>query len=414
MLDKMLKNLLPATTELSKRWLQLLLVLVILGFGAGIAALLRYTRQAPAKVEQVNLSPLVKVQAVHQQDIQMIVRGYGTVQPKVQAEVVPQVPGKVVQINDNFRIGGFVPAGQALVIIDPRDYELAAQSAEAEVARAEVDLELEMAEAEVARQEWQQLNPAQQPPSALVFREPQIRQARTKLQAAGAQLATAKLNLERTVISLPFDGKVISQTVDLGQYVTVGQPIGKLYSIEAVEIEVPLADSELAWFNVPANPVSVNGGDPTNTGSEVELRANFAGGEHSWQGRVVRTTGQVDTASRLVSVVVEVHEPFKDADGRLPLVPGMFVELLIKGKMLNKAIAVPRYAVHNGNQVWVVRQGRLNIQELRIVREDRDYAYVLSGVEDGEIIVLSSLDMVTNGMQVRTQQTEGLPEEQSR
>lgn len=389
--------------KITKRLKQILLILIILITAFAIAALLFFTRKAPAKEEKKVVTPLVRVQKVYQQDIQMVVHGYGTVQPKVQAEVVPQVSGKVVVINPNFKDGGFIEGGEALITIDPRDYELAVQRAQADVARAEVELDIERAEAEVSRQEWEQLNPGTEPPSPLVVREPQIRQAQTRLEAAKATLATAELNLERTKVTLPFDGRVVSETVDLGQYVTIGQSIGKVYSVEAVEIEVPLEDRELAWFDVPANPVSINGGDSIKTGSIAEVSAHFAGGNHIWQGRVVRTTGEIDKTSRLVSVVIEVPEPFKEANGRPPLVPGMFVEVIIKGKILENAISVPRHAIHNGKQVWVVLDGRLHIEELQIVRQDKDYIYTVSGIEDGTVIVVSPLDIVTNRMKIRTE-----------
>ncbi|MEE9370340.1 MAG: efflux RND transporter periplasmic adaptor subunit [Sedimentisphaerales bacterium] len=401
--SKMPYKLAGTVQTMPKTKLQILLVLVILAIAAAIAALLIHTRKAPAKEEKKIVAPLVKVQTVHQQDIQMVVQGYGTVQPKVQAEVVPQVSGKVVAINPDFKDGGFIEASEALITIDPRDYELAVQQAQAEVARAEVELDIERAEAKVSRQEWEQLNPGTDPPSPLVVRKPQIRQARTKLEAAKAVLATAELNLERTGVSLPFDGRVVSETVDLGQYVSSGQSIGKIYGIEAVEIEVPLEDRELAWFDVPANPVSINGGNSVKTGSTVEVRSHFAGASHTWQGRVVRTTGEIDKTSQLVSVVVEVSEPFKAANGRPPLVPGMFVEVIIKGKILENAISVPRHAIHNGNQVWVVLDGRLHIEELQIVRQDKDYIYTVSGIEDGAVIVVSPLDIVTNRMKIRTE-----------
>jgi multidrug efflux system membrane fusion protein len=390
-----------AVVVMPKRKLQVVLVLVILATGVGIAAVLKYTRKPPAKTEKKALAPLVNVLTVSQQDIEMVVQGYGTVQPKVQAEVVPQVSGKVVAISDNFRNGGFIKAGEALITIDPRDYELAVQRAQADVASAEVALDLEKAEAAVARQEWEDLNPGAEPPSPLVLREPQVRQVQTRLEAAKAQLATAELNLERTKVSLPFDGRVVTETVDMGQYAIAAQTIGKVYGIEAVEIEVPLEDWELGWFDIPANPVSLNGDGSGKRGSKVEVRAEFAGGAHTWEGHVVRTTGEIDRMSRMVSVVVEVPEPFKGANGRPPLVPGMFVELLIKGKILKGAVQVPRYAVHNGNQVWVLSEDRLRIRQVQIARQDNEYAYVVAGLEDGAAVVTSALDTVTNGMLVR-------------
>ncbi len=388
--------------RIPKKQLQVILALAILTVGISIALLLKFSRKAPARVEKVAVAPLVKVQTVRQQDVQMIVRGYGTVQPKAEAQVVPQVSGKVVDISPDFKNGGFIKAGQSLIIVDPCDYELNVQRAQAQVAQAQVNLELEQAEADVARHEWEQLNPGKEPASLLVIRQPQVRQAQTMLQAAKAELATARLNLERTKVSLPFDGRVVAETVDLGQYVMAGQSIGKVYGIDAVEIEVPLEDWELAWFDIPGRSASQSGA-ASRYGAEAEVRAQFAGGNHSWNGYVVRTTGEIDKTSRLVSVVVEVPEPFQTADSRPPLVPGMFVEVFIKGRTLKKAIPVARAVVRTGNKIWVLNDGRLHIKELRIARQDSDWAYVVQGLADGTVIVTSSLDVVTEGMTVRTE-----------
>lgn len=160
---------------------------------------------------------------------------------------------------------------------------------------------------------------------------------------------------------------------------------------------MPLEDKELAWFDVP------DGRDSSSESVEAEVKANFAGAEQSWTGYVKRTTGQVDKTSRLISVVIEVLEPFDTSGGRNPLLPGMFVEVSIKGKVLKNAAAVPRNAIRNSNEIWLVNDGRLHIQPLEIVRADKDFAYAVSGVDDGAIIVLSSLDIATEGMKVRVQ-----------
>ena len=165
---------------------------------------------------------------------------------------------------------------------------------------------------------------------------------------------------------------------------------------------MPLEDDELAWFDVFSHSVFADG-DPNPKGrTPVEVRADFAGATHTWQGHVIRTTGQVDKMSRMVFVVVEVSEPFKVSDGRPPLLPGVFAEVLIQGKTLRNAVAVPRDAVHEGNHVWLVNDGRLHIQSLNVVRADKDFAYVVSDVNDGASVVVSSLDAIVDGMQVRT------------
>ncbi len=136
------------------RLVHVLLALVILGAGIGGMLLLKHLRKAPVKIDRKIAAPLVEVEKVLKRDIEMLIYGYGTVQAKVESEVVPQVSGKVVEVSENFKDGGFITAGEVLIKIDPRDYELSVQRAQAQVAEAQVSLELELAEAEVSRQEW--------------------------------------------------------------------------------------------------------------------------------------------------------------------------------------------------------------------------------------------------------------------
>ena len=387
--------------------LQMRLAVGICLVGVLLTFVLVKLRKPPQRTEQENVAPLVKVRELNVRDIQMVVSGYGTVTPKVQVEIVPQVSGKVVSVNPQFKSGGFIRADEQLLKIDPRDYELAVRQAEAVVAEAEVAMDLEEAEAQVARKEWEQLHPNTEPASPLVLRRPQIRQAEAKLESAKAQLESAKLNLERTRLSLPFDVRIISETVDLGQYVVVGGNLGTAYGIDAVEIELPLEDRDLAWFDIPDGMVSFNGGRLSSKAVTAQVKADFAGANHTWQGYVTRTTGQVDKTSRLISVVIEVEQPFNISNGRPALLPGIFVEVFIKGNVLKNAVAVPRDAIHNGNEVWIVKEGRLHIQTLEIVRTDKNFAYVTSDIESGTMIVTSSLDVVTEGMSVRIKkQTE--------
>jgi RND family efflux transporter MFP subunit len=395
-----------STGKKPSKLLHLLLVVVFLAAGVMIARTLIKSKKPPEKVEQKPPAPLVEVQRLNVRDIQMVVRGFGTVMPNVQVEIVPQVSGKAVFVHRHFKPGGFIKAGERLLEIDPRDYELAVQQALALVADARVQLDLQKAEGQVARTEWKQLHPDTEPRSPLVFREPQIRQAEARLKSAQAQLATAKLNLERTQLSLAVDAVIMDERVDLGQFVGTGQSIGTAYGIELVEIEMPLEDWELAWFDIPGNPISPNGGGPCKDKGIAEVSCEFAGGRHTWTGYISRTTGQVDRASRLVSVVVEVPDPFKNS-AKPPLLPGMFVDVSIRGKILERAVAVPRDILHNGNEAWVVEDNHLYVRPLTIVRMDQGFAYATSGLDDGANVVVSALDIAVDGMAVRTQSDDG-------
>jgi len=376
---------------------------LIVALGALGAHVLIKLKKPPARKDPNELAPLVETVELSRADIQMVVRGHGTVSPEIKVDLVPEVAGKVVHVHPHLKVGGFIEAGQKMLQIDPRDYELAVQQAEAAVAEAQVRLDTEKAEALVARKEWQELHPGTEPNSPLVLRIPQIRRAEAALASAKAQLAMAELKLERTALSLPFDALIAEERVDLGQFVVAGQPVGLAYGIDSVEIELPLEDKELAWFDVFEKGGSSDGMDGSAGHTKALVKAEFAGAEHTWDGRVVRTTGQVDRLSRMVSVVIEVSNPFETTSGRPPLLPGAFVEVLIRGKTIRGAFAVPRDAIRQGNKVWLFDNGRLRIRDLHIVRADEDYAYVTSGLEDGARVITSSLDTVLDDMTVRVQ-----------
>jgi len=378
----------------------LTILIIILGI-AGALIFYKFKKQ-PEQEEQAMKIPLVKVEKVNIRDIPMIIQGYGTVTPKVEVDIIPEVSGKVVYMHPELKVGGLIRANEKILQIDPRDYELAVMQAEAAVADAVVMLDKEKAEALVAQKEWQQIHGDAQPTSTLVLREPQIRKAEATLDSAKAQLATAELRLERTILSLDFDILITSENVDISQYVVTGQSLAKAYGTEAVEIVVPLEDNELAWFDVFDN--SILGSDKSNSNKTIAtVKANFAGTQQIWNGYVVRTTGQVDRTSRMISIVVEVPEPFKVTEGKAPLLPGIFAEVSIQGKTLHNAIAIPRDAIRQGNQVWVVNGDHLNIKTLQIVRSDKDYAYVASGIDDQVDVIISSLDVAIDGMEIRTE-----------
>jgi RND family efflux transporter MFP subunit len=384
---------------------QVLVVVVVLAVGMVVSKGLIMSKKKPKKTPPPVLAPLVNAISVKLESTQISVSGLGTVKPKTEVKIVPQVAGVIVKCHRDFANGGFFKANEPLVTIDQRDYQFAVESAEATVAREQVKLEQERAEAKVAQSEWDQLHPGTKPDSPLVLRKPQIAQAQAELHAAQATLDMANLNLKRTVLSVPFDGRITEESIDIGQYLTIGQPIATVYSTEVVEIVVPLPDRDLAWFDVPDRPNHI---DPNNYEANLPIanvKADFAGAVWNWQGRVVRTHGRIDPLTREVYVVVEVKDPFETAGGQPPLTPGMFVRIEIKGKKLASVVRLPRHTVHNGNQVWIAKNNTLNIREVTIDRTDSEYAYITSGIAGGELIVTSPIDAVTEGMAIRTEIT---------
>ena len=377
---------------MSTQTLKGLLPLLVLIVGAATAAFIISAREAPGRIERLSLGPLVEVIPAQLTDVPVVVNGHGEVVPKVAVDVVPQVVGQVVKVHRSLVAGGFFRANDTLVVIDPRDYELALERAQASVARAQVSLQREQAEAMVAREEWDELHPDEAAPG-LVVREPQIRQAEAELAAANADLSAARLNLERTHVSLPFDGVVVSESVDVGQFVGSANRLARVYGTDMVEVRVPLDSRELAWFDVPSR----KGGD----GSRAEVSVDFGGVRSMWEGRVTRMEAQVDQTSRMVHVVVEVEDPYDSSEGHPALLPGTFVDVQIFGHTLENVAPIPRFAIREGGQIWVFEDGKLAIRRVQVLRSDRHQTLVASGLDVGDLVIVSSLDAVTDGMAVR-------------
>ena len=186
---------------------------------------------------------------------------------------------------------------------------------------------------------------------------------------------------------------MVSESVDVGQFVGSANRLARVYGTAFVDVRVPLESRELAWFDVPSR----NGG----AGPRADVSVDFGGTRSTWEGRVTRMEAQVDQASRMVHVVVEIEDPYAASENRPALLPGTFVDVQIFGRTLEGVVPVPRFAVHEGGQVWVFDDGKLVIRRVHVLRSDRHQTLVASGIDADELVIVSSLDAVTEGMAVR-------------
>jgi RND family efflux transporter MFP subunit len=326
------------------------------------------------------------------------------VSPRTESAIVPEVSGRLLWVSPNFVSGGFFEKGDVLLKIDSHDYQQAVVRARSELANAKLRLAQEEAEHKVAHNEWEDLGKGEATP--LTLREPQLENAEASVAAAEANVVTAERNLDRTQIRAPYAGRVRQKSVDVGQFVTVGSPVGIIYAIDYAEIRLPLPDSDLAYIDLP---LVYRGQKASQKGPRVVLRANFAGEAHEWEGRIVRTEGEIDSMSRMVHAVVQVTDPYgrgEDPD-RPPLAAGLFVEAEIEGHEVEGAVVLPRAALRGESQVLVVdNDDRLRFRDIDLLRVTREEIIVGKGLAVGERVCLSPLEAVTDGMRVRTESPE--------
>jgi len=388
---------------------KLLLPLAILGVGVVGVVLLVATRQAPETRKPPEAAPLVRVVEVRPEDWRYVVRTQGTVAPRTQSELIAQVSGEVVWVSPDLVSGGFFDAGDPLVRIDRGDTEVARQTARAVVARTRSEFDRALTERGRQRKLEAEGVASQ---ARIDDAENAYRVAEASLAEARARLALTERDLARTELHAPFEGRVRSESVDVGQVANAGQRIATLYAVDWAEVRLPIPDRELHFVEIPLGAQARDENGREAAGPEVRLHAEFAGRAHTWTGRVVRTEGEIDPRSRMVNVVARVEDPYNRhaASDRPPLAVGLFVEAEILGRTASGVSVLPRAALRPGDPmdpdapdaVYVVdAEGRLRIRTVEVLRSERERVVIAAGLAPGERVAISPLPFVVDGMSVR-------------
>lgn len=389
--------------------LKVLIPLMIVAAGVYAAWRMIETRPAVETAVPEKIVPLVRVVEVQPENIRLSIHSQGTVTARTVTELIPEVSGKVIDASDSLAAGGFFEKDEVLLQIDDKDYLLAWERAKAEWAQADLRLKQEEAEAEVAKREWADLGD-EETTSALVLREPQVAQARAALAAAEAAMEQAERDVGRTQIQAPFDGRVRQESVDVGQYVSRGASLAQLYSVDIAEVRLPLSNEDLAYVNIP---LSFRDEEETGAGGpEVLLKALWAGREYVWKGEIVRTEGEIDPNTRMIYAVAQVEDPYAHGDdpSRPPLAVGMFVEAEILGKRKPGVVVLPRAAIRESATVFVIDEdNKLRFRPVEIFRQERERVLVESGLKEGELVCISPMETVVDGMEVQVSRPEAEP-----
>lgn len=334
------------------------------------------------------LAPKVKAVIVKPGQQQIVVYAQGTVEPKREIAMATQVAGQVISVSESFVDGGFFRQGDTLLQLDSRDYQIEAVRAKSRIAEAEQILAMEQGRALQAKREWRDLGNVAG--NALFLREPQLKAVRAALEAAKADLDQVNINLERTTIVAPFDGRIREAQVNVGQYLTVGMKVAQIFASDTAQVRLPLTASQTGLLNLPLQPNQA-------IRLPVKLSATFSGESYQWQGNISRTDASIDTRSRVIYGIVEVDKPF---ESNPPLVIGLFVNAEILGRTFDGVVVIPRMALYEKDNVLIVgADQQLKIQPVRVLQDRGDMAFI-SGVKMGEIVLVDRPGYVVEGMKI--------------
>jgi RND family efflux transporter MFP subunit len=354
------------------------------------------TRKNPAR----ETAMLVDVQPAQQGNFSPLIEVIGQVMPAQEILLRPRVGGEVLEQSDSFTPGHRVSKGDVLLKIDPADYQTAVQQRQAELQQAQADLELEKGRQAVAQQEFELLgDEIDVGDQALVLRQPQLEQARAQVAAARAALRKAQLDLERTTVRAPFDAQILSRDVAPGSQVGTGETLGHLVGIREYWVEATVPLNKLAWLDF-SNPADQGG-------AAVTLRHDTAWQEgQTRQGRLQQLVGELDDNARMARVLITVDDPLSltGDPNQPPLILGSLVQAAIEGRELKNVIRLERDFIRRNDTVWVMQDRKLDIREVDIAFQDRQYAYLRAGLEEGDQVITNNLASVVKGAKLRLEE----------
>lgn len=431
----------------------------ILIVGLGIGGLLVFG-QKPAKQEKPAADiPKAIVEVVSAESFDGIfhIEVDGVAVPLRQVQSSARVAGLITMKSDQCRGGMYVDAGDVLIEIDRTDYELEEERLQVQLEQANenlaevaVDLEniqhlIELAQEDAKLQqrnlqrkrdllgrgastdaaidEALKLELSSRNALRTLQNQQKTHEQRQKTLAAARKLATTQLkraesDLTRTTVAAPVSGTIVQADVEQGDYVKVGDPLFRTNDTDDMEVSCQLRVEELYWIWMQAGTFSPGTINPDEAVFEVpptpvDVVFEFKGIEYLWKGELSRYEGTgLDPSTRTIPCRVLVKEPTDvqiaggGARGLVSpptLFSGMYVKVRVPVDPPIPLVAVPNTAVQPGGDIWLVRDGALDIEDVTVARMNGDSALLLpsqNGPQPGESVVVSPMAGPTQGMEV--------------
>lgn len=380
----------------------------ILLAGVAITTLIFSTEpEAETEGATVQTAMLVDVTEVEEGTFEPVIVATGTVQPVEDVLLSPLVSGQIIKRDPAFTPGGFVKKNEVLLQIDPSDYRNTLDLRKSELMQSQTTLDTEMGRQQIASQDLQLIvddslfgsNPLSEEERQLVLRKPQLSAVKATIEASKASMKQAQLNLERTTIRAPFDAHILTQNVTTGSQVSQGDNLGRIVGTDYYWVNATVPVSKLQWLKFPQ--------DNSEKGSPVRIENSTTWPKGTFrQGYLDRQIGALDGQTRLARVLVRVEDPLAQNDttkNKSKLIIGSFVEVFINASPIKNVVRLNKDHIRSSETVWVMKDDKLEIRQVDISLTDDEYAYISSGLENGDKVVTTDLSTVSNGIGLRTE-----------
>ena len=202
------------------------------------------------------------------------------------------------------------------------------------------------------------------------------------------------MNIERTKIRLPFNGRIKQTLVNVGQFVTTGTRLADVYDTASAEVRLPLSDRQIALLDLP-----ITGTELANK-PLVTLTGIIGGKEYTWQGKINRTEASVDVNSRMYFAIAEVDMPF-EINKKAPLLPGLFVRAEIEGKELNDVIVLPKDVIIKRQNIYILNnENEIEITPVTVLNKSGKQVWLQSAIAENTPILIEKHAVLSIGEKI--------------
>jgi RND family efflux transporter MFP subunit len=376
---------------------------------------------------------------------------YGNVEPAKILKAKSEVNGKISYIHPELKQGGSLPKGTRVLRIETTTFEISLDSSKAGLANSQSSLKQIEAEEKSAKRSLEiaqknlnlglaelervkvlvkantiarnQLNIEEQ--KALQLRSTvqnlqgnvdtyASRKAsiRAQIKQSKSQVDQSEDSLIRTEVVLPFDARIGSVSVDVGEFVAAGGQLFEALGIEAIEINAQLPIKHVrplaSTMNVNNSRQAANLQESGNfkiavSQWDLDAKVRIVGGDQNtvWAGELLRISESVDPTRDTLGLVVAVNKPYEGVipGVRPPLLKGMYASVEFLSKPIDMLL-IPRKALHE-NRVYVVsEENTLSIRPVQISYSQGQLVVIKSGLKEGDKIITSDLVPVIEGIKL--------------
>ncbi len=423
---------------------RIILCVGVLAFSLLLAGLFMLLRKTPKRRSASELVKVLLAVPVKLEDVKLTLCGYGTVEPIQEVTLSSELQGRITMKSVDLKAGQLVMKGQVLAKINSIDYEIALQKASAEVMRLRAELiqlrqyikdwegelekdrkilalcvsdyrrqtklqrrgatatkSVEIAQRLVVNQRKELINAN----SNLKQKRLQIATLQARLRGAEAQEKQARVNITRSVIRSPFNGRLKKLYIDHGELAGCGTKLFDIADDTQLEIPVSIDAREAArsmgliknksekkylnWFKSPEN-------------KKVKIQWTEGADLCEWEGRINRVK-EFCAETGTVTFIIRPVRFLKGCNGFFPLLSGMFCKVFFTGITLKNAVLVSWPAVQlDGNAYVVNKQGRLEQRKITVFSTKGEKAIISEGLKNGDLLIIQRLPHgLINGMKVR-------------